>query len=418
MGRRKGRQSSEILKFHPMGGEQEYQGVINKPFGMNVLPIAGEAVSFTAGAAGTTGIIAVDKRPILNADHGLLGSLSDTSFEFVTGTVLTTEESYNVNLTDTAQLAELDEGDYRIDYLNSRIFYCKDTAGTTDTCNYSTLQVSTELIAAATTASTIVDGGDVTQGSKADARSTATDTTAITIMQVLKEISYMSQNPASQAVTGTFYPVTQPVSEAAPASRAVTNAGTFAAQATIVDGGSVTLGAKADDKVTTTDTTAVSIMSVLKEISYMEQNPASQAVTGTFYQVTQPISEAAPASRAVTNAGVFAVQDTPAAVTTFIDQDVDNTKQPLKASAGTLYKIDCYNSNAFACFLHFYNTNTVTVGTTVPVYTIFVPAQGAASIDFSNPLDFDTYINYAATVEAKAAATDPTVGLLLSAAFI
>lgn len=59
---------------------------------------------------------------------------------------------------------------------------------------------------------TIADGADVTQGSKADAKSTATDTTPITIMQVLKEISFMEQ---------------------APASRAVTNAGTFAVQATL-----------------------------------------------------------------------------------------------------------------------------------------------------------------------------------------
>ncbi len=52
----------------------------------------------------------------------------------------------------------------------------------------------------------IVDGGDTTLGSKADAKSTATDTTAITVMQVLKEISAMEQAPASRAVTnaGTF----------------------------------------------------------------------------------------------------------------------------------------------------------------------------------------------------------------------
>jgi hypothetical protein len=53
------------------------------------------------------------------------------------------------------------------------------------------------------------DGSQVTIGAKADAKSTATDTTAITMMQVLKEISAMEQ---------------------APASRAVTNAGTFAVQ--------------------------------------------------------------------------------------------------------------------------------------------------------------------------------------------
>lgn len=49
---------------------------------------------------------------------------------------------------------------------------------------------------------TVADGADVTLGAKADAKNTATDATAITVMQVLKEISYMEQNPASRAVTG------------------------------------------------------------------------------------------------------------------------------------------------------------------------------------------------------------------------
>lgn len=61
-------------------------------------------------------------------------------------------------------------------------------------------------------ATTAADGSNVVLGAKADAKSTATDTTAITMMQVLKEISAMEQ---------------------APASRAVTNAGTFATQATL-----------------------------------------------------------------------------------------------------------------------------------------------------------------------------------------
>jgi hypothetical protein len=53
----------------------------------------------------------------------------------------------------------------------------------------------------------IVDGADVTQGAKADARSTATDTTAVTIMSVLKEISYMAQNPASPVIKGAGFSV-------------------------------------------------------------------------------------------------------------------------------------------------------------------------------------------------------------------
>jgi hypothetical protein len=78
--------------------------------------------------------------------------------------------------------------------------------------------------------------------------------------------------------------VTQPVSIASVPSHAVTNAGTFAVQATEADGANTTLGAKADAKSTATDTTAVSVMSVLKQISASVQAPPSQAVTnaGTF----------------------------------------------------------------------------------------------------------------------------------------
>jgi hypothetical protein len=69
---------------------------------------------------------------------------------------------------------------------------------------------------------------------------------------------------SSLAVTGTFWQATQPVSEA--------------------DGANVTLGAKTDAKSTATDATAVSAISLLKEISAMVQAPPSQAVTnaGTF----------------------------------------------------------------------------------------------------------------------------------------
>lgn len=136
----------------------------------------------------------------------------------------------------------------------------------------------------------IADGSDTTLGAKADAKSTATDTTAVTMMQVFKEISFMEQNPVSRAVTnaGTF--ATQSaitaasgsIASGAVASGAVAS-GAFASGA-ISDGADVTLGAKGDAKSTATDTTAVTIMQVLKEISAMEQAPASRAVTnaGTF----------------------------------------------------------------------------------------------------------------------------------------
>lgn len=102
--------------------------------------------------------------------------------------------------------------------------------------------------------------------------------------------------------------VTQPVSLASVPSHAVTNAGTFAVQATEADGANTTLGSKADAKSTATDTTAITVMSVLKQISASVQAPASTPVTGTFWQATQPVSVATIPSHAVTNAGTFAVQ--------------------------------------------------------------------------------------------------------------
>lgn len=55
-------------------------------------------------------------------------------------------------------------------------------------------------ISGTVTVGALADGVDVTQGAKADARSTATDATAITIMSVLKQISFMAQTPAALPV--------------------------------------------------------------------------------------------------------------------------------------------------------------------------------------------------------------------------
>jgi hypothetical protein len=170
------------------------------------------------------------------------------------------------------------------------------------------------------------DGANVTLGSKADAKSTATDTTAITAMSVWKQISASVQaiatsiagtltvatHAVTQSGTWTVQPgntanttawkvdgsaVTQPVSVASVPSHAVTNAGTFAVQATMADGANTTLGSKADAKSSASDTTSITIMQVLKQISFSIQ-AAAASLAGTLTV----------ASHAVTNAGTFAVQ--------------------------------------------------------------------------------------------------------------
>lgn len=172
-------------------------------------------------------------------------------------------------------------------------------------------------------ATTVADGANVTIGGKADAKNAATDATAISIMSVLKQISASVQAPPSQAVTnaGTFATQSTLAAETTKvigtvnvaASQTIgisagsavighvindsgsTTAVTGNVAVTVADAANVTLGAKADAKSTATDTTAITVMQVLKEISAMEQ---------------------APASRAVTNAGTFATQSTLSAETT------------------------------------------------------------------------------------------------------
>ena len=87
------------------------------------------------------------------------------------------------------------------------------------------------------------------------------------------------------------------------ASHAVTNAGTFAVQATEADGANVVLGSKADAKSTATDTTSITMMQVMKQISASVQAPPSQAVT---------------------NAGTFAVQDSAAEASLSVMDDWDD----------------------------------------------------------------------------------------------
>lgn len=129
-------------------------------------------------------------------------------------------------------------------------------------------------------------------------------------------------------IASTGIPVTGTVTVG---SHAVTNAGTFAVQATEADGANTTLGAKSDAKSTATDTTAISAMSVLKQISASVQAPPSQAVT---------------------NAGTFATQ---AACTGDVAHDSSDSGAPVKQGAkattalsGLTLVADADRTNLFA----------------------------------------------------------------------
>jgi len=64
----------------------------------------------------------------------------ETSFAWVTGTVLTKEIEYKEGIPETQQLDGMSSGNYAIDYLRGRLLYKKATTGTSDTCTYTTRQ--------------------------------------------------------------------------------------------------------------------------------------------------------------------------------------------------------------------------------------------------------------------------------------
>jgi hypothetical protein len=114
------------------------QRIIGGAPGSTASPIAAESVSFAVGAAGTTGVTKVVYQPIMNSTGAILGGVGDTSFAWVTGTILTTEVAYRYDVSDSVQLAQLIQGEYAVNYDTGEIRYCKKTTGTSDTVNYST----------------------------------------------------------------------------------------------------------------------------------------------------------------------------------------------------------------------------------------------------------------------------------------
>lgn len=100
---------------------------------------------------------------------------------------------------------------------------------------------------------------------------------------------------------------------------------------------------------------------------------------------------------------------------TVFDSDGDNTAQAAKLIGGYLSYINVYNPNAAVAFLQLFDvaTGSVTVGSTTPKQSYFIPAQGAFERSFETPLHFHTAITYACTTTATGS-TDPTTGLTVN----
>ncbi len=173
-----------------------------------------------------------------------------------------------------------------------------------------------------------------------------------------------------------------------PQTAANSDSVTCATNTCVPDGSFITFGAKADAKSTATDTTAITAMQVLKEISAMVQAPPSQAVT---------------------NAGTFATQSQPTPVTSggltnyTVEAGSSDNHVNIKNGAGQVYYIHAYTKHTAAQYLRLYNAATGFNGcgsATNLVWEGIIPAASTGSglnVDISNGIAFGTGISICVT---------------------
>ncbi|HEV2178344.1 MAG TPA: hypothetical protein VGU20_31105 [Stellaceae bacterium] len=203
-------------------------------------------------------------------------------------------------------------------------------------------------------------------------------------------------------VSGTFWQATQPVSGTITANQGTANTLANAWPHELTDGTNGPVAVKAAS-------TAAAAADKALVVAVSPNN--SVAVTGAFFQNTQPVSLASlPALAAGTNA-VGQVNVSPVSgqgwPSTY-SGSIAATVTAVKTSAGTLgaYYID--NPNASMAYVQIFDAAvaSVTLGTTAPKWSIGIPASGAANLEFVNGLKFSTAITIAVTT-TRAGSTGP-----------
>lgn len=119
---------------------------------------------------------------------------------------------------------------------------------------------------------------------------------------------------------------------------------------------------------------------------------ATEPIPGAQVSGTQPVSGTLTSAGTTTNTPVTPTQS-------FINSAATTNATSVKASAGTVWNIICSNANAAARYVKFYNLAVApTVGTSVPAFTIAIPASSTVTIaGGANGIRFGTGIALAIT---------------------
>lgn len=138
------------------------------------------------------------------------------------------------------------------------------------------------------------------------------------------------------------------------------------------------------------------------------QAVGSQAIgiynTGGTYTVSQSTPSSLRVSLGMSTSG---------GVSSYLYDGLSTTVQTVKSSAGMVYGWLIYNPNTSVAYVQVFNTTSVTLGTTVPLYSIPVPASQAVQVFNPVGITHGTAITIAATTTMKGS-TAPTTGLAVN----
>ena len=204
----------------------------------------------------------------------------------------------------------------------------------------------------------------------------------------------------SVAVTGTFFQATQPVSIATMPTTAVT--GTFfqGTQPVSVSAlPALTAGAAVIGAVTQSGTWNIGSITTVAL-------PTGASTETTLAAASAKLPASLGAKPGATSLTTVAATDDyarlPAVSTNLLLSAAATTNgTSVKATAGAVKSVQGYNAKAAAVYLKLYNkASAPTVGTDVPVKTIYLPASSAFAFDFPAGYSFATGIAYALTLAA------------------
>lgn len=107
----------------------------------------------------------------------------------------------------------------------------------------------------------------------------------------------------------------------------------------------------------------------------------------------------------------------PTPLTPIIKAGLTNSAVSVKASAGSIGAVNCDNANTSSIIVEFFNTSTVTLGSTSPAWIVAIPAGGGGS-NLPQNVSLGGSAIYAAAVTAYNGSTAPSTVLNCSIGYI